>query len=144
MIRFTSRSLGHLFEGTEGVLAGVGDVQESVVELHVSLSSFPATPLSEGEGRYVPILILVLFVDAAHERSSRWQDLVDEDEDRFLGRELDALADHVDELAYGQVGGNQVLLLVDGRDIRLFDLFTDDGDTVGVFLALQERRHRLV
>lgn len=46
MIRFTSRSLGRLFERSEGVLAGVGDVQESVVGMHVSLSSIPATPLS--------------------------------------------------------------------------------------------------
>lgn len=59
----------------------------------------------------------MLLVDAAHKGGGRWQDLIDEDKDRFLGRELDALADYVDELAYGQVGGYQVLLLVDGRNI---------------------------
>lgn len=59
----------------------------------------------------------MLFVDGAHERRSRWQDLIDKNEDGLLGRELDAFADDVDELANGKVGGHQVLLLVDGRDV---------------------------
>lgn len=63
------------------------------------------------------ILIFVLLVDGAHESCGRWEDLIDEDEDGLLWRELDPLADHVDELAYGEIGGNEVLLLVDGRDI---------------------------
>ena len=46
----------------------------------------------------------MLFVDAAHKCSGRWQDLINEDEDGFLGTELDALADHVDELSDGQIG----------------------------------------
>lgn len=71
------------------------------------------------------ILVLVLFVDAAHERSGGWQDLIDEDEDGLLGGELDALADHVDELAHGEIGWDEVLLLVDRSDIRLLDLFAD-------------------
>lgn len=70
----------------------------------------------------------MLLVDGGHERSGRRQDLVDEDEDGLLGRKLDALADHVDELAHGQVGGDQVLLLVDGRDVRLLHLLADDLD----------------
>ena len=37
------------------------------------------------EGEYVPVLILVLLVNAAHQGSCRWQDLVDEDEDGLLG-----------------------------------------------------------
>lgn len=72
------------------------------------------------------VLVLVLLVDGGHERGGRRQDLVDEDEDGLLGRELDALADHVDELADGEVGGDQVLLLVDGRDVRLLHLLADD------------------
>ena len=72
------------------------------------------------------VLVLVLFVDGGHERSGWREDLVHEDEDGLLGRKLDALADHVDELAHGQVGGDQVLLLIDGRDVRLLDLFADD------------------
>lgn len=35
--------------------------------------------------------------------------LVDKDEDRLLRRQLDAFSNDVDELAYGQVGGNEVL-----------------------------------
>lgn len=59
----------------------------------------------------------MLFVDAAHERGGGWQNLVNEDEDRLLGRELDALADHIDELADGEICGDQILLLVDGGDV---------------------------
>lgn len=63
------------------------------------------------------VLVLVLLVYRAHESSRGRQDLIDEDKDGLLGRQLDALADNVDELANGEVGGNQVLLLVDGRDV---------------------------
>lgn len=72
------------------------------------------------------VLVLVLLVYRAHESGSGRQDLIDEDEDGLLRRQLDALADNVDKLADGKVGGNQVLLLVDGRDVRLLDLLADD------------------
>jgi len=72
------------------------------------------------------ILVLVLFVDAAHECGSWWQDLVDEDEDGLFWGELDALADNVDELADSKVCWNQVLLLIDGCDVRLLDLLAND------------------
>ena len=85
----------------------------------------------------VPVLVLVLLVNGRHQRGGRWEHLVDEDEDGFLGRELDALADYVDELAYSEVGGDQVLLLVDGRDVGLLDLLADDGNAVAVLLALR-------
>lgn len=63
------------------------------------------------------VFILVLFVDTAH-KCSRWgQDLIDEDEDSLLWRKLDALADHIDELTDGEIGGDEVLLLVDGGDV---------------------------
>lgn len=68
----------------------------------------------------------MLFIDATHERSCRGQDLVDEDENGLLRRELDALADNVDELADGEVCRYQVLLLVDGGDVRFLDLLADD------------------
>jgi hypothetical protein len=63
------------------------------------------------------ILVLVLLVYRAHESSCGWQDLIDEDEDGLLGRQLNALANNVDELADGEVGRDQVLLLVDGRNV---------------------------
>lgn len=66
-----------------------------------------------------PILVLVLLVNAAHEGSGRRQDLIDEDENCLLGRELDTLADDIDKLSYGKVGRDEVLLLVDGCDVRL-------------------------
>ncbi|KAH0373739.1 hypothetical protein KCU65_g219, partial [Aureobasidium melanogenum] len=54
------------------------------------------------------VLVLVLFVDAAHEGGSWGKNLVDEDEDGLLGRKLNALADHVDELSNGEVAGDQM------------------------------------
>ena len=72
------------------------------------------------------VLVLVLLVYGGHESGGGRQDLVDEDENGLLGRELDSLADHVDELAYGEICGDKVLLLVDGRNVRLLDLLADD------------------
>lgn len=63
------------------------------------------------------VLVLVLLVNAAHKSGSRWQNLVDEDEDGLLGRKLDTLADNVDKLADSKVCRDQVLLLVDGGDV---------------------------
>jgi hypothetical protein len=59
----------------------------------------------------------VLLVNAAHERGSRRQDLINENEDRLLWGELYALANNIDELADGKVGRNKIFLLVNGRDI---------------------------
>ena len=72
------------------------------------------------------VLVLVLLIDRAHKRGSWRKHLIDEDEDGLLWAELDALADHVHELADGEIGGNEILLLVDGSDIRLLDLLADD------------------
>lgn len=77
----------------------------------------------------------MLLINTAHQRGCRREDLIDEDEDGLLRAELDALADDVDELADGEVAGDEVLLLVDGGDVGLLDFLADDGDAVGVFLA---------
>ena len=74
----------------------------------------------------LPVFILVLLIDAAHKGSRGRQDLIDEDENSLLRGELDALADDVDELADSQVGGDKVLLLVDGGNVALFDLLAND------------------
>lgn len=68
----------------------------------------------------------MLFVDAAHQRGGGRKHLVDEDKDRFLRRQLDALANHVHKLADGEICGHQVFLLVDGGDVGFLDLFTND------------------
>lgn len=68
----------------------------------------------------------MFLVNARHQGSGRRQHLIDEDEDGLLWRQLDALADDVDELADRQVCGNEILLLVDGCDLRLLDLLADD------------------
>lgn len=52
----------------------------------------------------------MLFINRAHESCCGGEDLVDEDEDGFLGGELDALPDDVDELAYSQVLREQKLV----------------------------------
>ena len=59
----------------------------------------------------------MLLVDAAHQSGGGREDLVHEDEDGLLRGELDSLPDNVDELAYGKVGGDKILLLVDGGDV---------------------------
>jgi len=81
------------------------------------------------------ILVLVFFIYRAHKRSSWWKDFIDEDEDGLLWRKLDALPDHIDELPNSKVGGDKVLFLIDCRNVRLLDLFTDDRNTVRVLLA---------
>lgn len=83
-------------------------------------------PLQNSRDVKKAVLVLVLLVDTAHEGCGRWQNLIDEDEDSLLGRQLDALSDHVDELPNCQIGGDEVLLLVDGGDIGLLNLFADD------------------
>jgi hypothetical protein len=78
----------------------------------------------------------VLLINRTHEGSGRWQDLIDEDKDGLLGRQLDALANDIDELTDGQIRWHQILFLVDSRDVRFFDLLADDRDAVAVLLTL--------
>jgi hypothetical protein len=72
------------------------------------------------------VLVLVLLVYRTHQSGGGWKDFIDEDEDGLLGRQLDALADHVDELANGEICRYEVLLLVDCRDVRLLDLLANN------------------
>lgn len=92
-------------EVAEGVLAGVLDVEES-------------------------ILVLVLSVHVLHQRRGHGHDVLRVDEDGLFGRQLDTLPDDVDELSHGEVCRDQVLLLVDRCDIALVVLLADDlGNT---------------
>jgi hypothetical protein len=72
-----------------------------------------------------PILVLVFLIDAAHQRSSRRQNLIDEDENRLFRREFDALADHINKLTDSQVRGDKIFLLVDGCDVGFLDFLAD-------------------
>ena len=45
----------------------------------------------------------MLLVDSTHQRCCWRKYLVDEDKDCLLWRELDTLANNVDELAYGEI-----------------------------------------
>jgi hypothetical protein len=77
----------------------------------------------------------VLLVDAAHQCSGGWQHLINENEDGLLWAQLDAFANDIDKLTDGQICWHQVLLLVNGGDVRLLDLLADDWDAVGILLA---------
>jgi hypothetical protein len=68
----------------------------------------------------------VLIINTAHESSCGGEHGIDEDENSLLWRELDALANHINELSNSQICGDQIFFLIDGRDIRLFDFFADD------------------
>lgn len=68
----------------------------------------------------------MLLVNAAHQRRSRRKHLIDKDENGLFGRQLDALADDIHELADGEVCRDEVFLLIDGCDVGFLDLFADD------------------
>ena len=91
----------------------------------------------------LPILVLVLFIDAAHESSGRWKDFINENEDSLLRRKLNPLADHVDELAYGEVCGDKVLLLVDSSDVAFLNLFADNLERDNTLAAARRDRKRM-
>lgn len=111
-------TLGRL---AEGVLARICDVEEAG---ETALAMIIGTGI--GFKINLPVLILMLLINTAHKSGCRWQDLIDKDENGFLGGQLDALSDHVDELANGEICRDQVLLLVDSSNVRLLDLLADD------------------
>lgn len=94
----------------------------------------------------LPSLLIeaVGLVDVLHRLGRGRECVVDEDEDGLLRRELDALPDDVDELAYGQILWDEVLLLVEVRNIATLGALADDLDSEHVRnslfgSALQER-----
>ena len=97
---------------TKYVFAGVRHVKEAVIRAVLVVDS-----LQSGHG-------------------GRKRARGDEQEDGLLGRELDALADHVHELADGQVRGHEELALVHVRQrVVAFALVHDHRDAVGVLGA---------
>lgn len=65
----------------------------------------------------------MLVVDDGHEGGSGWKDVVYKQEHGLISRELDTLANNVDELSHRKIGRDQVLLLVNVWDVRLICLF---------------------
>jgi hypothetical protein len=59
----------------------------------------------------------MLLINRTHKRRCRRKHLVDKDKDRLLRREFNALANDIAKLSNGQVGGDKILLLVDGRNV---------------------------
>lgn len=74
----------------------------------------------------LPVFVLVLLVDAAHESGSGGKYLVHEDEDGLLRGQLDPFPDHVNELAYGEICRDEVFFLVDRSNIAFLDFLADD------------------
>jgi len=77
----------------------------------------------------------MLLVDCTHQGCRRRKNLVNEDEYGLFRRELDPLPNHVDELPNGEIGGYQILLLVDRRYICSVGLLADYWNTIRVLLS---------
>jgi hypothetical protein len=79
-----------------------------------------------------PVLVLLLFVDGAHEGGVGGDGVAAEQKQGLFRRQLDPLADDVVELPHRQVGGHQVLLLVNVGNVGPVGLLANDRDAVGV------------
>ena len=71
-------------------------------------------------------------VEAAHGGGGGRNDIVDEEEESVLWPEADPLPDEEVKLAYCQVRGNEVFLLVQVSDSRLGRLLHDDGHAIRI------------
>jgi len=81
------------------------------------------------------VLVLVLLVYRTHQCCGWRKGFIDEDKNGLLRRELDTLADHVDELADGQIRGHQILLFVDCRNVCSVRLLAYNGNAIRVLLT---------
>ena len=76
---------------------------------------------------------VVYLVEGSHGGGGGREGVVDEEEEGVLGPEADPLADEEVELADGEVGRHEVLLLVEVAQPRLRGLLHDHGHAVRVF-----------
>jgi len=81
------------------------------------------------------VFVGMLVIDSSDGRACRRYLIVDEEEERVLGSQLDALADEEVKLAHGEVVGHEVFLLVEVSDARFGRFFHDDRHTIGILLA---------
>jgi len=93
------------------------------------------------------VLVLVFLIYRAHQCSCWWENLVYKNEDGLLWGKLDTLAYYVDKLSHSKIRRYEILLLVNGRDVRAVRLLADYWnpvwvllpDTLGLGLALLKR-----
>jgi len=84
----------------------------------------------------------VLLVNGRHQSRRRRKRVVDKDENRLFSAQFNALSNDVHELPDGEIGGDEVLLLIQRRNVRLFRAFDDDRDSVAVLAANARRLSR--
>jgi len=78
------------------------------------------------------VFFVVFLIEAAHGCRGGGNDIVDKEEEGVLGSKLDSLSDQEVKLADGQIGGNEVLLLVQLGDPSLGSFLHNDGNAVGI------------
>lgn len=72
------------------------------------------------------LVVAAYLVQGTHRGGCGRNDVANEKEERILGTQMDAFADQKVELADGQVGRHQVLLLVQITDVGLGRLLDND------------------
>jgi len=68
----------------------------------------------------------VFVINGAHECRRGRKDFINKDENSLFRGKFDPFANDIAELSDCQVGGNEVLFLIDRRDIGLFNLLADN------------------
>lgn len=81
------------------------------------------------------VLLVMLLVKGSHGGRGGRECVVDEEEECVLRPEADPLPDEEVKLADGQVGGDEVLLLVEVGDVALLGLLHDDRDPIRILGA---------
>ena len=84
----------------------------------------------------------MLLVNGRHQSRRRRKRVVDKDENRLFSAQFNALSNDVHELPDGEIGGDEVLLLIQRRNVRLFRALDDDRDSVAVLAANARRLSR--
>jgi len=74
----------------------------------------------------------MLLVKGAHRSGCRGNHIVDEEEERVLGPQVDTLSDQEVKLANSQIGGHKILFLVKITNSGLGGLFNDDGNAIRI------------
>ena len=77
----------------------------------------------------------MLAVQFGHVRSHRRYGVAEEEEYGQLWGQVEALADHEDELIHSQAACHEEPVFVKVDDLRVFHLFANDGQTVRVAIA---------